>query len=177
MIAIPRMMLWLGALGFILIAGFLLFGLWLDSIRERPVYERPSFLIQSRFWAAYPIGSWLLFLTGWFLAARSFPRSAAALGLALAMAWGWKRWIRGKTHRRRMIRQAFETEKARDPAATDSQVLQRILYSLHPRWGEELIEQIATDNPTPERVADMLIRIEQGALPSGFNPASMLRRR
>jgi hypothetical protein len=168
---------WLGILGFLLIAGFLLFKLWLDSVRERPVYERPSFLIHSRFWSVYPIASWLLFLTGWILAAWSFPQSAMALGMALALAWGWKRWVRGKSHRRRMIRQAFEREKVRDPSATDSQVLQRILYSLHPRWGEELIEQIAIDNPTPERVADMLTRIEQGALPSGFNPASMLRRR
>jgi hypothetical protein len=75
-----------------------------------------------------------------------------------------------------MIRRAFEREKSRDPAASDVQILIRILHALHPRWGEELIEQIATDNPTPEGVADMVIRMERGALPSGFHPSRLLRR-
>ena len=167
----------LGGLGFLLIAAFLFMGLWLDHVRERPVYERPAFLVHPGFWVGYRIARWSLFLAGWILAIAVFPKTSAGAGAALAAAWAWKRRIQGRSHRRRMIRRAFEREKARDAAATDVQVLERILHSLHPRWGEELIEQIASDNPTPERVADMVLRIERGALPSGFNPARMLRGR
>jgi len=94
----------------------------------------------------------------------------------LALA-SWKRYLHSRRHRQRMIRRAFEKERARDPAASDVQILQRILHSLHGRWGEELIEQIAADNPTPEGVSDMVLRIERGALPPGFSPSRMLRRR
>jgi hypothetical protein len=120
---------------------------------------------------------WLSFLAGWGLSGAVFPRAALLLALALAAAWSWKRFLQGRRFRHRMIRQAFLRERARDPAATDVQILQRILHSMHPRWGEELIEQIATDNPTPEGVSDMVLRIERGALPQGFSPSRMLRRR
>ena len=168
---------WLGVLGFALIAAFLLLGLWLEQVREKPVYERSVLLIHPQFWLGYSANRWALFLGGWVLAARFSPRVALPLAALLAAAWGWKRSLRGRRYRHRMIRRAFEQERSRDPSATDAQVLQRILHSLHPRWGGELIEQIATDNPTPERVADMVLRIERGALPSGFNPKRMLRRR
>jgi len=168
---------WLGVLGFGLIVAFLLIGLWLDHVRERPVYERPAFLIHPRFWQAYSAARWILFLAGWLLAGISFPRASFLLALALAAAWTWKRVMRGRWQRRRLIRKAFEREKARDPSTTDAQILQRILRSMHPRWGEELIEQIAGDNPSPEKVADMVHRMERGALPSGFDPSRMLRRR
>jgi hypothetical protein len=74
-----------------------------------------------------------------------------------------------------MIREAFEKERARDPSASDKQILHRILGSLHGRWGDELIEQIVADHPTPEGVADMVVRLERGALPSGFHPSRILR--
>jgi|GEM_PF-2028084 len=166
-----------GVAGFALVAAFILSGLWLDHVRERPVYERPAILIHPRFWIVFASIRWFLFLAGWGLSGVVFPRAALVLALALAAAWSWKRTLQGRRYRRRMIRQAFQREKARDPAATDIQILQRILHSMHPRWGEELIEQIAADNPTPEGVCDMILRIERGALPPGFNPGRMLRRR
>jgi len=74
-----------------------------------------------------------------------------------------------------MIRQAFDRERARDPSASDAQILQRILLSLHGLWGQELVEQIVADNPTPEGAADMVVRMERGALPTGFHPSRLLR--
>jgi hypothetical protein len=168
---------WIGFAGFALLTAFVLSGLWLDHSRERPVYERPAILIHPRFWIAYSSLRWLSFLIGWILSAAVYPRAAALLALALTVAWLWKRLLKGRRFRHRMIRQAFKRERARDPAASDVQILQRILHAMHPRWGEELIEQIATDNPTPEGVSDMVLRIERGALPAGFSPSRMLRRR
>jgi hypothetical protein len=170
------MMSYLGLLGLALVAGYLMLGLWLEHVREKPVYERPRVLSRPRFWIGYSALRAALFLAGWGLLLRDSLRSAAVLALILAGAWTWKRIVRGRPHRQRMIRRAFEREKSRDPAASDVQILSRILHALHPRWGEELIEQIAADNPTPEGVADMVIRIERGGLPSGFDPARLLRR-
>src|SRR5213593_1899311 len=170
-------MSWLGFAGFGLIAAFILCGLWLESLREKPVYERPAILIRPRFWPLYSAVRWALFLGGWILAGSAFPRAALLLALLLAVAWSWKRFLHGRRYRRRMIRLAFQREKSRDPSASDAQILQRILHSMHPRWGGELIEQIAADNPTPEGVADMVLRMERGSLPSGFSPLRMLRRR
>jgi hypothetical protein len=167
---------WQGILGLALVIGYLLQGLWLEHVREKPVYERPRLLSRPRFWMGYTFVRAALFLLGWGLLIRVSLPGALVLASILACAWMWKRTVQGRPHRHRMIRRAFEREKARDPAASDVQVLSRILHALHPRWGEELIEQIAADNPTPEGVADMVIRIERGALPSGFDPARMLRR-
>jgi hypothetical protein len=167
---------WQGFLGLALVIGYLLLGLWLEHVREKPVYERPRLLSRPRFLMGYSILRAALFLLGWGLLLRVSLPCALVLASILAGAWMWKRTVQGRPHRHRMIRRAFEREKARDPAASDVQVLSRILHALHPRWGEELIEQIAADNPTPEGVADMVIRIERGALPSGFDPARMLRR-
>lgn len=167
---------WQGFLGLALVIGYVLLGLWLEHVREKPVYERPRLLSRPRFWMGYSILRAALFLLGWGLLLRVSLPYALVLASILAGAWMWKRTVQGRPHRHRMIRRAFEREKTRDPAASDVQVLSRILHALHPRWGEELIEQIAADNPTPEGVADMVIRIERGALPSGFDPARMLRR-
>jgi hypothetical protein len=170
-------MLWIGIAGFVLLAAFLFCGLWIDHVRERPVYERPRILVRPGFWIAFRALRFAFFLAGWAMSARVFPRSAGVLAALLALGWGWKRLVRGRHFRRRMVRRAFTLEKRRDPAASDVQILQRVLHAIHPHWGEELLEQIALDNPTPERTADMICRIEQGALPAGFSPARLLRLR
>ena len=166
-----------GLAGFAALALFLILGLWWAGVRERPVYERPAVLIQSWFSPMFRLARGLLFAAGWFLAVPAFPRISAGLALALIAAAGWKGFVASRGYRRRMFRRAFEAERARDPAAGDVQILRRILHALHPRWGDELIEQIATDQPTPEGVADMVVRMERGGLPRGFHPLRMLRRR
>jgi len=170
------MTLWQSLLGLVLIASFLTLGLWLEHVREKPVYQRPALLSRPRFRVGYRALRSALFLAGWGLLLDASPRTALVLAFVLAGAWAWKLVLKGRAHRQRMIRRAFERERSRDPAASDVQILRRILHSLHPRWGEELIEQIAADNPTPEAVADMVVRMERASLPSGFDPSRLLRR-
>ena len=165
-----------GLAGFGALALFLMLGLWWAGIRERPVYERPAFLIRPWFPPSFRLLRGLLFVLGWALAVSSSPRAAAALALALLVAAAWKKLVASRGYRRRMFRRAFEAERKRDPSAGDVQILRRILHTLHPRWGDELIEQIATDQPTPEGVADMVVRMERGGLPRGFHPLRMLHR-
>jgi hypothetical protein len=165
-----------GLAGFALIALFLLMGLYLAHAREQPVYRRPALFLHPRFWMTWTLLRGALFIAGWALAWRAFPWEAAEAALVLSVAWGWRRYLQGRGYRRRMVRRAFESEKARDPAASEVQVLRRVLHAMHPRWGEELIEQIAADNPTPEAVADMVVRMERGGLGAGFDPARLLRR-
>lgn len=167
----------MGLGGFACLAASLLMGLWLEHVRERPVYERPSVLIRRAFWLMWSPARWILFAAGWLMMALSVPGTAAGLALVLAALWCWKLYLKSRRHRHRMIREAFLRERERDPAASDVQILRRILHSLHGRWGEELIEQLVADNPTPEGVADMVVRMERGALPAGFSPARMLRGR
>jgi len=165
----------MGLLGFGCLAASLLMGLWMEHVRERPVYERPPILIHPvfrKFWTPLKGG---LFGLGWIILGRASPRLAVVLALILLGLWSWKRYLRSGHHRHQMIREAFERERARDPAASDAQILRRILHAFHGRWGEELIDQIVTDNPTPERVADLVVRMERGALPPSFNPSRMLR--
>jgi hypothetical protein len=167
---------WLGLAGLAGVAVSLLMGLWMQHVRERPVYERPAFLIRPGFRRIWLSSRAFLFLAGALLLVRASPPAAALLALLLAAAWSWQRYVGSRSHRRRMFRRAFDRERARDPATTDEMILQRLLASLHGRWGEELIEQIVADNPTPEGVADMVFRMERGALPAGFHPLPTLRR-
>ncbi len=165
-----------GLAGFACIALFLLMGLYRAHARELPVYRRPAIFIHSRFRIVWSLVRAALFVAGWALAWRASRWMAGASALVVGVAWGWRSYLQGARHRRRMVRRAFEAEKARDPAASEVQILRRVLYAMHPRWGEELIEQIAADNPTPEAVADMVVRMERGGLGAGFHPARLLRR-
>ena len=99
------------------------------------------------------------------------PSALILLGL-----WTWKRLLRSRFCLRRTLRRAFRKERARDALASDAEILQRILHSLHGRWGEDLIEQIVADHPTPEAIADLVVRMERGALPAGFDPRRNLRK-
>ncbi len=164
-----------GLVGLACLGTWLLMGLWMEHLRERPVYRRPTLLIHKSFWLLWSPGRWVLFGAGWILAGLSFPKTTAALAFSLLGLWSWKRYLQSRRHRRRMIREAFDRERARDPAAGDAQILQRIVASLHARWGEELIEQIVVDNPTPEAVADFVVRMERGILPQGFFPSGSRR--
>ena len=166
-----------GLAGFACLGISLLMGLWMEHLRERPVYQRPALLIHRSFWLLWSPARWLLFGAGWILAGLSFPRTTASLAFTLLGLWSWKRYLRSRRHRQRMVREAFDRERDRDPSASDAQVLQRIVTSLHARWGEELIEQIVLDNPTPEGVADFIVRMERGILPPGFFPSSPRRGR
>jgi hypothetical protein len=165
-----------GLLGFAGVAVSLLMGLWVQHVRERPVYERPSFMIHPSFWRIWVPARWSLFAGGFILLARASVPATSALALTLVALGSWKRYLASRRHRRRMIRRAFEKERARDPSASDAQILQRILRSLHGRWGDELIDQIVADDPTPEGVAAMVVRMERGVLPPGFHPSRVLRR-
>ena len=169
-------MISLGILGAAGVLVSLLMGLWMQHLRERPVYERPSIMIHPYFWVIWMPAQWTLFAAGFAMLGHGSLPAAALLALVLLALWIWKRLLASRHHRRRMIRRAFEKERARDPSASDAQILQRILHSLHGRWGEELIEQIVADAPTPEAVADMVVRMERGSLPSGFHPLRILRR-
>jgi len=166
-----------GLAGFACIALFLLMGLYRAHARELPVYRRPAFFIHPSFRILWTLVRASLFVAGWMLAWRASPRMAGAAALLVSAAWGWRSYLQGTHHRRQMVRRAFDAERARDPAASEAQALRRVLHAMHPRWGEELIEQIAADNPTPEAVADMVVRMERGGLGAGFHPARLLRRR
>ncbi len=149
-------------------------GLWMQHLRERPVYERPSILVHSWFWIVWLPARWILFAAGLAALGMGSPPAAVLLALFLTGLWSYRRVLASPRHRRRMIRRAYLAERARDPSAGDAEILQRILYSLHGRWGKELIEQIVADHPTPEAVAEMVVRMERGVLPAGFDPRRAL---
>ncbi|HEV8335024.1 MAG TPA: hypothetical protein VGR67_01230 [Candidatus Polarisedimenticolia bacterium] len=166
-----------GLIGLGALALSLLMGLWMQGVRERPVYDRPPFLLRPATRLLWDPIRWSLFAAGGILLAKASAVAAAAIGLILFGLWSWKRYLASARHRRRMIREAFARERKRDPSASDEQILGRILHAMHGSWGEELIDQIVADNPTPEAVAEMVLRMERGALPAGFHPGRIFRGR
>ena len=54
----------LGLLGILAVAVSLLMGLWMQHVRERPVYERPAALIRPVFRLLWWPIQWALFLAG-----------------------------------------------------------------------------------------------------------------
>ena len=82
---------WLGLAGLAGVTISLLMGLWVQHVRERPVYERPSIMIRPGFWWIWMSARGILFLIGGFLLARASLAAAGLLALALIGAWSWKR--------------------------------------------------------------------------------------
>lgn len=164
-----------GLLGLALLGLFLISGLWMEHIRERPVYERPPVLIHPIFRTLWSPTRWVAFFLGWILLARTWPRLGAILALFLAAMWGWKRYLRSRHHWDRTIRSSFLLEKARNPQASDIEILTAILLTVRGHWGQELIDQIVADHPTPEGIAAMIVRMERSLLPRGFDPTRTSR--
>ena len=85
--------------------------------------------------------------------------AAAAI---LTAGWAYQRLIRSVAFRRWLMRREFATARRNSPGLPDREILFRLVMQRHPRWGEELIEQMVHDYPTVDRLARMVAKMERG---------------
>jgi hypothetical protein len=140
------------------------FVVWLVAthLRERPWFERPTFARWRGFDAILRLLRWGLFAWGMFLlASRSLAAAALAAGL-FVLGLGWRLVARSAALRRRVMRRAFADLRLRHPGEPEHELLVRLVLATHPRWGEELIRQMALDYPSVDEIAVVVARMEQG---------------
>ena len=140
------------------------FVVWLVAthFRERPWFDRPDFARWRGFDPLASLLRWALFAAGIVaLSAASGTAAAVATGLFLA-GWGWRLVARSATLKRRAMRRALADLRAKHPGEPETELLVRLVLAAHPRWGEELVRQMALDNPDVDDMARVVARMEQG---------------
>ncbi len=149
-------------LGFVL----LLLGLlaWIIGIhfRARRYFDRPALARNQVFDPTVRILQWALLIGGLALLARSSVPIAASAGFLLTLGWGYRVFIRSVPFRRSLMRRDYESLKRARPDLSQREILFRMVMASHPRWGEELVEQMVDDNQTVESLARIVAKMERG---------------
>ncbi|HZN03179.1 MAG TPA: hypothetical protein VFD06_06285 [Candidatus Polarisedimenticolia bacterium] len=142
----------------------LAFVVWLVTthFRERPWFDRPGFARWRGFDALASLLRWALFAAGLLaLSAHSGAGAAVAVGLFL-FGLGWRLAARSAALKRRAMRRALVELRSKHPGEPETELLVRLVLAAHPRWGEELVRQMALDNPDVDDMARVVARMEQG---------------
>jgi hypothetical protein len=132
------------------------------EMRGRRYFDRPAAARNPWFDPIVAGLHGLLLAAGLILLFLASPPSAAAAAVVLAAGWGYRRIIRSVPFRRFLLRRDFLAAKRGSPGRPDEEILFRLVMERHPRWGEELIEQMVRDHPTIEELARMMVRMERG---------------
>jgi hypothetical protein len=150
------------ATGIVLILAALLFWVVGMHFRARRYFDRPTLARNLWFDPIVVILRWLLLAAGLIVLARSSPPAAVAAAAILTAGWAYRRLIRSVAFRRWLMRREFATARRNSPGLLDREILFRLVMQRHPRWGEELIEQMVHDYPTVDRLVRMVAKMERG---------------
>ncbi|MFQ5877093.1 MAG: hypothetical protein ACE5JH_05310 [Acidobacteriota bacterium] len=156
------------AAGFVLLIAGLVAGLWRANLRARPFFDRPTIARRPGFDRLLSSSRWVLILTGLLIQLAAAPAVGAAVIGILAPAWAYHLAIRSVWFQRRLLRRQFDVLRKESPDAPEREILFRLAYSRHPRWGEELIEQMVLDHPSFDEFARIVVLMERGF--RGFRP-------
>lgn len=125
-------------------------------------FDRPTFARNALFDPILDLLKWVLVAAGLLLLLRaSWPAFVPTAALLLGLG-SYLRLVRSGTFQARHLRRDFEALRRSRPDLTDGEILFELAYRRHPRWGQELIEQMTRDYPTIESFAVMLARMERG---------------
>jgi hypothetical protein len=153
-------------------AGLLFLGLlaWLVGAHFKSLrfFDRPRLARNRLFDPLLAFLAWTLVAAGVVLITRAAPAAGALIALVLAGLWAYRRLIRSVPFQRRLLRRDLEALRRRHPGEADKVLLCRLVFSRHPGWGEELIEQMVFDYPAVDDLARMLAKMEKGF--RGFRP-------
>ncbi|HUD72941.1 MAG TPA: hypothetical protein VMQ62_13360 [Dongiaceae bacterium] len=143
---------------------FAAFLLWLIAthLRERPWFDRPDLARHRLFDPAILAAAGGSFAGGIVVVARRSPGAALGVTALVALAWGWRRFVRSAAWRRRTLARDLERARGADPAAPAHELLVRAILARHPEWGEELVAQMVLDYPDAARLAAVVARMERG---------------
>jgi len=156
------------ASGFVLlVAGILA---WLAGVHVKALryFDRPAPARSPMFDPAISLLAWLLGAAGLAQIGRGSVPALADTLLVLLGLWGYRRFIRSASFQRRLLRRDLEALRKEHPGAEERALLYQLVYRRHPRWGEELIEQMVLDYPTVDDLARIVAKMERGF--RGFRP-------
>lgn len=137
---------------------------WLigQHFKARRYFDRPSLARGPWFDPAIVVLHWLLLALGLIVLARSSATATVVVVAVLSAGWGYRRYVRSAACRRRLMRREFAAARRQNPELPDKELLFRLVMERHPRWGEELIEQMVNDYPTVDQLARMMAKMERG---------------
>jgi hypothetical protein len=125
-------------------------------------FDRPAVARNALFDPILDGLKWALMASGLALLLRASRTVFFATAAALLVLWSYRQVIRSDVFQERLLRRAFVVLRRSRPDMSDGEILFELTYRKHPRWGQELIEQMVRDYPTIESFARMLSRMERG---------------
>jgi hypothetical protein len=125
-------------------------------------FDRPALARNAYFDPILDLLKWALLVAGLVLIVRASQPAFLMAAAVLLVLWSYRRFVRSHFFQERLLRRDFADLRGRRPGMSDEEILFELAYRKHPRWGAELIEQMARDYPTVESFARMLGRMERG---------------
>jgi hypothetical protein len=125
-------------------------------------FDRPAMARNVLFDPLLDVLKWALLLSGLVLLGRASRPAFLVVAVLLGMLWAYRRVIRSVPFQERLLRRDFVALRRNRPELSDADILFELAYRKHPRWGPELLDQMARDYPTVESFARMLSRMERG---------------
>ena len=130
--------------------------------KELRYFDRPAPARHSWFDPVLDVLKWVLVVAGLVLIARVSLRVFTSLAGLLLALWAYRRFIRSPYFQEKLLRRDFAVLRRARPDLSDEAILFELACRKHPRWGPELIEQMARDYPTVEAFARIMTRMERG---------------
>ncbi|MGH9750383.1 MAG: hypothetical protein ACRD5D_00115 [Candidatus Polarisedimenticolia bacterium] len=150
------------AAGFALLLCGLLGMLLSVHLRGLRFFDRPAPARVRGFDGFLDAVKWILVVGGLGVILSVSRIAAASAGAVLLAAWVRHRLVRGLGYQTGRLRREFEQLRRDRPELDEGQALCLLAERRHPRWGTELIEQMARDYPTIESFAVMVAKMERG---------------
>ena len=148
--------------GAIVLLGGLLAWLLRTHYRARRYFDRPMVARNPVFDPAIAVTQWVLLAAGLLILARASLTSAVLAGGLLGVGAIYRAIIRSVAFQRYLLRRDFRSLRARRPDLANHDILLALVMERHPRWGEELIDQMVRDYPTVEALARIVAKMDRG---------------
>jgi len=144
-----------------LLLGLLGWLVW-THVRAGRYFDRPAIARNRLFDPLLVTLSAVLAAAGLLMLWLARPAAAIAAAAFLAVLWGYRRAIHTIAFQRWLLRRDFRALRRLHPDLPERVLLARLVVRRHPRWGEELAEQMVIDYPSLDEIAAMLARMERG---------------
>ena len=132
------------------------------QMKARRFFDRPTLARNRLFDPLLALIAWALILGGFALLARGSRRGAAAGVTALALLWGYHRFIRSVRFQGWLLKRDYGALRRSQAGRPEKEILFELVSRRNPRWGDELIEQMVLDYPTIDELSRMIAKMERG---------------
>jgi len=132
-----------------------------EHFASRRAWDRPTWARSARGLGALRAAGWALLVGGTALLARASAVGAIVTAAIVLAAAAWTRWVRSAAYLARGLRREVERLRREHPDRDERELLRDVIRARHPRWGEDLADQIVVEQGDARRVAEMLVRMER----------------